>query len=197
MKWIGANCFRTSHYPYAEEIYQMADEEGFLIIDEVPAVGFMQSTANFLAANQGNGRQQGFFEKETTPALLKNHKAALTDMIDRDKNHPSVIAWSLLNEPQCTSAGTEEYFKPLFELARRLDPQKRPRTYTVLMTSLPDTSKGQRFADFVSLNRYYGWYVLGGAGWQMPKPPSTMRWTAGQKSCMAARSSSLSTAPTT
>ena len=47
-------------------------------------------------------------------------------MIDRDKNHPSVIAWSLLNEPQCTSAGTEEYFKPLFELARRLDPQKRP-----------------------------------------------------------------------
>ena len=123
MKWIGANCFRTSHYPYAEEIYQMADEEGFLIIDEVPAVGFMQSTANFLAANQGNGRQQGFFEKETTPALLKNHKAALTDMIDRDKNHPSVIAWSLLNEPQCTSAGTEEYFKPLFELARRLGAQ--------------------------------------------------------------------------
>ena len=162
MKWIGANCFRTSHYPYAEEIYQMADEEGFLIIDEVPAVGFLQSTANFLAANQGNGRQQGFFEKETTPALLKNHKAALTDMIDRDKNHPSVIGWSLLNEPQCTSAGTEEYFKPLFELARRLDPQKRPRTYTVLMTSLPDTSKGQRFADFVSLNRYYGWYNLSG-----------------------------------
>ena len=104
----------------------MADEEGFLIIDEVPAVGFMQSTANFLAANQGNGRQQGFFEKETTPALLKNHKAALTDMIDRDKNHPSVIAWSLLNEPQCTSAGTEEYFKPLFELARRLDPPEAP-----------------------------------------------------------------------
>ena len=162
--WANANAVRTSHYPYAEEIYQMADEEGFLIIDEVPAVGFLQSTANFLAANQGNGRQQGFFEKETTPALLKNHKAALTDMIDRDKNHPSVIAWSLLNEPQCTSAGTEEYFKPLFELARRLDPQKRPRTYTVLMTSLPDTSKGQRFADFVSLNRYYGWYVLGGAG---------------------------------
>ena len=25
LKWIGANCFRTSHYPYSEEIYQMAD----------------------------------------------------------------------------------------------------------------------------------------------------------------------------
>ena len=60
MKWIGANCFRTSHYPYAEEIYQMADEEGFLIIDEVPAVGFMQSTANFLAANQATAGSRLF-----------------------------------------------------------------------------------------------------------------------------------------
>ena len=107
MKWIGANCFRTSHYPYAEELYQMADEEGFLIIDEVPAVGLMESTMNFLAASQGNGKKVGFFEKETTPKLLENHKAALTDMINRDKNHASVIAWSILNEPECTSEGTE------------------------------------------------------------------------------------------
>lgn len=70
MKWIGANCFRTSHYPYAEEVYQMADEEGFLIIDEVPAVGFMESITNFLSANQGTQNQQGYFEKETTPQLL-------------------------------------------------------------------------------------------------------------------------------
>lgn len=116
MKWIGANCFRTSHYPYAEELYQMADEEGFLIIDEVPAVGFMESTMNFLAANQGNGKKVGWFEKDTTPQLLENHKDALTDMIDRDKNHASVIAWSILNEPQCTSEGTEAYFKTLFDL---------------------------------------------------------------------------------
>ena len=162
MKWIGANCFRTSHYPYAEELYQMADEEGFLIIDEVPAVGFMQSTMNFLAANQGNGKKVGYFEKETTPKLLENHKAALTDMITRDKNHASVIAWSILNEPQCTSEGTEAYFKPLFDLAHELDPQKRPRTYAIVMMSLPNNSKGQQFADFISLNRYYGWYVMGG-----------------------------------
>ena len=125
MKWIGANCFRTSHYPYADEMYQMADEEGFLIIDEVPAVGFMESTMNFLAANQGTGKKVGFFEKDTTPQLLENHKQALTEMITRDKNHASVIAWSILNEPQCTSDGTEAYFKPLFDLAHELDPQKR------------------------------------------------------------------------
>ena len=162
MKWIGANCFRTSHYPYAEELYQMADEEGFLIIDEVPAVGFMESTVNFLAANQGNGKKLGWFEKQTTPQLLENHKAALIDMINRDKNHASVIAWSILNEPQCTSEGTEAYFKTLFDLAHEIDPQKRPRTYAIVMMSLPHNSKGQQFADFISLNRYYGWYVMGG-----------------------------------
>ena len=142
----------------------MADEEGFLIIDEVPAVGFMESTMNFLAANQGNGKKVGWFEKDTTPQLLENHKDALTDMIDRDKNHASVIAWSILNEPQCTSEGTEAYFKTLFDLAHELDPQKRPRTYAIVMMSLPHNSKGQQFADFISLNRYYGWYVMGGMG---------------------------------
>lgn len=162
MKWIGANCFRTSHYPYAEELYQMADEEGFLVIDEVPAVGFMESTMNFLSASQGNGKKVGWFEKETTPQLLENHKAALIDMINRDKNHASVIAWSILNEPQCTSEGTEAYFKTLFDLAHEIDPQKRPRTYAIVMMSLPNNSKGQQFADFISLDRYYGWYVMGG-----------------------------------
>ena len=162
MKWIGANCFRTSHYPYAEELYQMADEEGFLVIDEVPAVGFMESTMNFLSASQGNGKKVGWIEKETTPQLLENHKAALIDMINRDKNHASVIAWSILNEPQCTSEGTEAYFKTLFDLAHEIDPQKRPRTYAIVMMSLPNNSKGQQFADFISLNRYYGWYVMGG-----------------------------------
>ena len=162
MKWIGANCFRTSHYPNAEEMYQMADEEGFLVIDETPAVGFLESITNFLAANQGNGKQVGYFEKETTPQLLENHKQALSDMIRRDKNHACVIAWSILNEPQCTSEGTEAYFKPLFDLAHELDVQKRPRTYAIVMMSLPNTSKGQQFCDFISLNRYYGWYVMGG-----------------------------------
>ncbi len=162
MKWIGANCFRTSHYPYADEIYQMADEEGFLIIDEVPAVGFFESLMNFAAASQGNGKALGYFEKETTPTLLENHKQALTEMITRDKNHASVIAWSILNEPQCTSEGTEAYFKPLFDLARELDAQKRPRTYAIIMHSTPETSRGQQFADFISLNRYYGWYAMGG-----------------------------------
>ena len=37
IRWAGANSFRTSHYPYSEELMDLADEQGIMIIDEVPA----------------------------------------------------------------------------------------------------------------------------------------------------------------
>ena len=38
IKWLGANSYRTSHYPYADEIMDLADILGIVIIDECPAV---------------------------------------------------------------------------------------------------------------------------------------------------------------
>lgn len=160
MKWIGANSFRTSHYPYSEEIYQMADREGFLIIDEVAAVGLFESLMNFMEAS--TGKKTAFFEKETTPKLLKAHKKAVEEMITRDKNHPSVIAWSLLNEPETTDEAAIPYFQEIFDLAHELDVQKRPRTFALIMNSVPGACKCYQFSDFISLNRYYGWYINGG-----------------------------------
>lgn len=160
MKWIGANSFRTSHYPYSEEIYQMAEREGFLVIDEVPAVGMFQSLMNFMEAS--TGKQTAFFKKETTPVLLKAHLRAIEEMIARDKNHPSVVAWSLLNEPETTNEAAVPYFKEVFDLANKLDMQKRPRTFALIMNSLPDTCKCYQFSDIIALNRYYGWYMKGG-----------------------------------
>lgn len=160
MKWIGANSFRTAHYPYSEEIYQMADEEGFLVIDEVAAVGMFESLMNFMEAS--SGKKTAFFEKETTPLLLKAHKKAIEEMIARDKNHPCVIAWSLLNEPETTNEAAVPYFKEIFEWARKLDVQKRPRTFALIMNSLPGECKCYQFSDIIALNRYYGWYVKGG-----------------------------------
>ena len=161
MKWIGANSFRTSHYPYDEEIYRMADREGFLIIDEVPAVGLFESLVNFLDAGTGKGAKS-FFSKPTAPILLKSHLRAVEEMIARDKNHPSVIAWSLLNEPESTDENSVPYFKEVFEKAHELDPQKRPRTFAMESNSSTTRCKCHHFSDFISLNRYYGWYILGG-----------------------------------
>lgn len=160
MKWTGANSFRTSHYPYSEEIYQMADREGFLVIDEVQAVGCFPSLTNFVDAN--SGKKTAFFEKETTPLLMEHHKRSIEEMIRRDKNHACVIAWSLLNEPESSDDFAREYFKEIFDYALRCDPQKRPRTFALLMNSRPDTCKCHQFTDLLCLNRYYGWYVKGG-----------------------------------
>lgn len=44
--WLNANSFRTSHYPYAEEMYDLCDREGIVVIDETPAVG-INGSGNF------------------------------------------------------------------------------------------------------------------------------------------------------
>jgi len=153
MKWMGANSFRTSHYPYDEEVYRFADREGFLIIDEVPAVGFKMAAASFLG-----GLDQSFFDGEWTEELYKKHLDQITDMVHRDKNHPSVLAWSLLNEPDTSSESAVPYFEKLFADTKALNPDQRPRTFTLNEDDTFDTSYCKQFPDFYLLNRYPGWY---------------------------------------
>lgn len=161
MKWTNANCFRTSHYPYADEWYSFADEEGFLIIDEIPAVGMMRSTRNF--AKAGQGEFTAFFQQDTVPQLLVNHLRQEEEMIQRDKNHPSVIAFSLFNEPETTSSEAHDYFQKVFAHARTLDIQNRPLTGALEKNSSPELCQVYMLCDFICLNRYYGWYISGGA----------------------------------
>lgn len=161
MKWTDANCFRTSHYPYADEWYRFADEEGFLIIDEVPAVGMMRSTHNFVAAGAGTSYTY-FFETPTVPKLKANHLQQVEEMIQRDKNHPSVFAWSLFNEPETTSTFAHDYFAEIFDFARKIDPQVRPCTGALEKNSSPEKCQCYMLCDFMCLNRYYGWYISGG-----------------------------------
>ena len=161
MKWCGANSFRTAHYPYSEEIMQMADREGFLVIDEVAAVGFFESIMNFMEAS--TKASTGFFTYEDVHTKTKKvHKEAIRELICRDKNRACVFAWSLMNEPETTNEAAVEYFKDIFQYARELDCQSRPRTFAMIALSLPDTCTCYSFADFISLNRYYGWYMQGG-----------------------------------
>ena len=157
MKWIGANSFRTSHYPYSEEIMRLADREGFIIIDETPAVGLH---LNFMVLLNGGGKKVNTWEGLKT---FEHHKDIVKEMIQRDKNHPSVVMWSIANEPASEEEGAYEYFKPLVELAKELDPQKRPVTIVTHLGSTPDTCKVAELVDVLALNRYYGWYIDGGS----------------------------------
>jgi len=143
LRWMGANSFRTAHYPYAEAWLDLADEHGILVIDEVPAVSLNLHKA--------------------TAKTQARHEDVLRALIRRDRNHPSVIMWALGNEPGL--AGEEDartevgrrYWKPLFETARKLDPTRPLTVPNCAQTTLDDAALA--FCDVISLNRYYGWYT--------------------------------------
>ncbi|MCF0237382.1 MAG: hypothetical protein HUK24_02190 [Sphaerochaetaceae bacterium] len=85
------------------------------------------------------------------------HAGTIRDLIARDKNHPCVILWSVANEPASQAEGAEEYFKPLFDLARSLDPT-RPVGFVNMALATYENCKVTKFADVIMLNRYHGWY---------------------------------------
>ncbi len=157
MKWIGANSFRTAHYPYSEEIMRLADREGIVVIDETPAVGLH---LNFMATGLFGSSEKRDTWKEI--GTMEAHIQVIRELIARDKNHPSVVMWSIANEPDSDSEGAKEYFEPLIKLAKELDPQKRPTTVVTYLNSTPDRCKVGDIVDVLCLNRYYGWYIAGG-----------------------------------
>ena len=158
MEWLGANSFRTSHYPYAEEVLDYADRHGIVVIDETPAVGINSG----LAAGAFGAEPFITFSPDTIgPATQQAHKDAIRELIARDKNHPCVVLWSITNEPESVTPEAREYFAPLAAEARRLDPS-RPIGFANVMTATPDVDVITDLFDVVMLNRYYGWYTDSG-----------------------------------
>ncbi|MBF0775877.1 MULTISPECIES: beta-glucuronidase [unclassified Streptococcus] len=156
LKEIGANSFRTSHYPYSEEMMRLADRMGIVVIDEVPAVGlFQQFSAALDLLNDGEKQGNTWELMQTSVA----HEQVIDELIMRDKNHPSVVMWVVANEPASHEAGARAYFKPLIERMRETDPQHRPVTLVNIMMATPDKDEVMDLVDVISLNRYYGWYV--------------------------------------
>lgn len=147
-EWLNANCLRMSHYPYAEEVYDLCDRLGIVVIDETPAVGIGAGAA---------------CDPYQTFPLKTYHSAVLRAMIERDKNHPCVVLWSLGNEPDTEHfpESARDYWRPLYEQAHTQDPQDRPVTMVCCQN---DYTKDitTRTMDVVCINRYYGWYNLSG-----------------------------------
>ena len=155
LKWVGANSFRTSHYPYAEEVMDYADRHGFVIIDETAAVGLNMSMAGGIFG----GTVKPTFSPETcNDATQAELLKSIRELIARDKNHPSVVMWSITNEADTIPDASHDFFKPAFELTHELDPT-RPNTYINVMFATIDKCKVAPLADVICLNRYWGWYV--------------------------------------
>ena len=153
LQWIGANSYRTSHYPYDEEYYRMADREGILIIDEIPAVGL------FFHGDQGDLAER--------QRICKQY---LEELYYRDKNHPSVIMWCVANEPfpenmnmsieggEPTDPNSIKAFQELFDHIKALDDTR----LTTLVGVMGGPVEWIGLADVVCINRYWGWYAQSG-----------------------------------
>ncbi len=81
LKGMGVNALRTSHNPPAPEVLELCDEMGILVIDEF----FDEWTVPKVT-----GGYSKYFDERAIPDLC--------EIIRRDRNHPSVIMWSIGNE---------------------------------------------------------------------------------------------------
>ncbi|MFP4214986.1 MAG: beta-glucuronidase [Phycisphaerae bacterium] len=145
MKWIGANSFRTSHYPYSEELMNFADEQGFVVIDESPAVGLYMFK-----------KSQDIFTKDFLKPILDHHVQMMKDLVARDKNHPCVVMWSIANEAASQQEPFGPYFKKVADVTRKADPQDRP--LTMALHTWFDNDLAAPYLDVLCINRYWGWY---------------------------------------
>ncbi len=91
MRDMGVNAIRTSHNPPAPELLDLCDEMGLLVMDEA-----FDTWRHHKAAHDYAGNFDEWHERD------------LADFVRRDRNHPSVIAWSIGNEIYEQSAKSDE-----------------------------------------------------------------------------------------
>lgn len=111
MKQFNINAVRCSHYPNYEEWYELCDEYGIYLVDEanIESHGMTDHPTIRTLANW-EGWEIPFMER-------------MQRMVERDKNHTSIITWSLGNE-----AGYGEHFETIYHWTKKRDP-RRPVQY--------------------------------------------------------------------
>jgi beta-galactosidase len=136
IKNMGANFVRLAHYPQDPKVYQLCDELGLLVWDELPWC---------------RGGIGGEMWKQNT-------KRMLVEMIDQNFNHPSIIIWSLGNEiywlPDFQDGDNNDslrsFLKELNDIAHFKDPTR--------LTSIRKYYEGSDIVDVFSPSIWAGWY---------------------------------------
>lgn len=137
MKRVGINTIRV-HYPQSPDLISLYDEYGFMMMEEVPLNWWGRTV---------------WGDVKMSLEMLTFAKPALKEMIRRDKNHPSVIIWSMGNENETDKEPGITAMRELTRLAKKLD-STRLITYTVSY----DPRKHLAFdeTDIVCFNKYNG-----------------------------------------
>ncbi|BAX78488.1 beta-galactosidase GalB [Labilibaculum antarcticum] len=135
MKSMGVNALRTSHNPPSPELLQICDKLGIVVI--------VEAFDEWKLGKVINGYNKYFDEW---------HEKDLRDMIKRDRNHPSVIMWSIGNEilEQSRKDGWK-IAKELTEICHEED-STRPTTAGFNYYPAPFTNQLAKYVDIVGMN---------------------------------------------
>ena len=123
IKEAGFNFIRGSHYPHSPAFSRACDEEGILFWSEAPFWGI------------GGFKADGYWNSSAYPTDSRHNAAfeasalqQLKEMIRIHRNHPSIIAWSMSNEPFFSAPevidGVHHLLKEMVSLSRQLDPTR-------------------------------------------------------------------------
>jgi beta-glucuronidase len=138
MKNGGMELSRIAHYPVSTQLLDWADRHGMLLIAEA---GNWQMTPKQMA----------------DPAMREKFRQQLREMIERDWNHPSVIAWSMGNEYQSQTDEGKSWTRDMIEFTKSLD-ASRLVTFATNIAARPTIKRPEdeasQYVDFVSANIY-------------------------------------------
>jgi beta-glucuronidase len=141
MKSVGINTIRV-HYPASTELLNLYDEYGFMMLEEIPL--------NWWGNKWGMTSIGG--EAEQSIDILDQAKSTLKTMIERDKNHPCIIIWSMANECATDNEVGIKVMRELLKLTKALDPT---RLATFVAGGEPAKHLGFNEADIVCFNEYF------------------------------------------
>lgn len=110
MKQYNINSVRTSHYPNQPEWYNLCDEYGLYVMDEANIESHGLWVQDYYIGDRPEWKQ----------SIVERN----INMVERDKNHPSIVFWSMGNE-----SGVGPNFDSAYEAIKHADPQKRPVHY--------------------------------------------------------------------
>ena len=138
MKSLNMTLTRPVHYAPDPRVFDFADEHGILLIPEIPV-------------------WQASEQQLSNPQYLELAKQQMRETIEQYGNHPSVFAWSVMNESAAGSPGGIRFFRAMRDFIKSIDPN---RPVTLADDNLPKLAHAAESAandaDFLMMNEYFG-----------------------------------------
>jgi hypothetical protein len=138
MKSLNMHLTRPVHYAPDPAVADFADENGILLIPEIPV-------------------WQASEQQLSNPQYLALAKQQMRELIEQYGNRPSVFAWSVMNESAAGTPGGIRFFREMRDYIKSLDPD---RPVTLADDNLPKLNRAEESAandaDFLMMNQYFG-----------------------------------------